>query len=478
MTARSLRCCSAAFLAALLLSACAQQRVAPMLGAPPGEEESRPIASATALPPEGYAIAATNGWVYETTIAISPANPKVAVAAGMRTPVNSRGGLTQKVVETFWTDDGGASWHYSAPLPLTTSKVTYAHQGDPVVAFDRTGVAYAATLVGYPSPGQYVRSGILMWRSTDGGRTWSAPMPVVERAQEFFDDKEWIGIDTTGGPRDGTIYVAWLRVKSPRGGGPVELMFTRSTDGGFTWSEEKKIGAGGGPQFAIGPDGEVTIVYVEGLTMMSKTSRDGGETFSVPSVIAILAGPPGNLPNTEFILYPFASSDADRSTGPHRGNLYTVWAGSADAYPDRGSRLPGTIWLSRSTDTGATWSAPQRVSDPATGRDAMFPSLAVDAANGDLIIAWLDRTDDPGNRYSRIYATRSSDGGETFAPPRAFTSHVDLSGKSFVGHYNGTAAEQGVWLTAFTDVAGKMGIARLTWEEPPPSGQRRRPTRQ
>ena len=443
----------------------------PLKGQPPTALEI-PRSTASEVP-VGYAVAATQGSVFETTIAISPANPQIAVAAGMRFKINAR--ERTKFVQTFWSDDGGLTWDYSDRMSLTTSKATYEFQGDPVVAFDSAGVAYAVTLVSAGPMGNSTRSGICVWRSTDGGRTWSEPMPIVERQGEKFDDKEWIGIDTTGGPRDGTMYVAWLRADSTRGGN-IEFIFVRSTDGGRSWSDERVIGHGGGPQFAIGPDGEVHITYAEGLTMLSRTSWDGGETFTEPVTIERLAGPPGNLPGTEFMLYPFASSAADRSTGPGRGNVYTVWAASANAYPGYGNQLPGTIWFSRSIDAGRSWSAPVRLSDPSTGNDAMFPSLASDPATGDLVVAWLDRSHDPQNRLARVHATRSTDGGATFSTPIAFTSALDLSGNTFVGHYNGTAAEQGVVLTAFSDAAGRMGVARLSWKDEP-DGPRRRAVR-
>lgn len=448
--------------ALLLIAACSS---GPWLGTPPRSVRAGATAAGE---PAGYAVAATGGNVWEAAIAISPANAANVIAAGMHYT------RREKVVQTFWSSDAGATWHYSAPLSMRTAKTEYAHQGDPVVAFDRTGVAYATTLVGWPIPGRYERSGILLWRSTDGGRTWSEPLPVVERNQNFFDDKEWLGVDTSGGPYDGTLYVAWLRARSTTGGGPVELMFTRSRDGGQTWTPERRIGTGGGPQFAIGPSGEVHITYAEGLTMKSITSRDGGDTFDAPVVIDQIRVPSGRLPHTEIMLYPFASSAADRSFSAHRGNLYTTWAGSADGYPDGGNSSPGTVWFSRSTDGGKSWSAPAALSNPATGKDAMFPSLACDAVTGQVVVAWLDRSDDPENKLARIYATRSTDGGATFESPRAFTSPLSLSGASFVGHYNGTAAEAGVWLTAFADAAGKMGIARLRFEDPPATGKRRR----
>jgi len=146
--------------------------------------------------------------------------------------------------------------------------------------------------------------------------------------------------------------------------------------------------------------------------------------------------------------------------------VYTVWATSGDAYPGGGATFPAAIWFSHSVDGGGTWSSPRRLSDTSLSRDAMFPSIACDPATGEVLIAWLDRRDDPENRLARVYATRSNDGGASFAQSRAFTSTLDLTGSSFVGHYNGTAARDGVLLTTFSDAAGFMGVTPLSFDEP------------
>ncbi len=462
MTMRTL---SLAVTALLLATSC--RTSSPLIGAPPSAPQHAP--APTADEPVGFSVAAPEE-VWENSIAVSPANPLNAVVAGMY-----HQGQKTYVVRTYYTEDGGVSWHPSAAPPLVTAKAAYDAQGDPVVAFDRSGNAYLVTLIKRGS--NYERSGIAVWRSSDGGRTWSNARPVVERQLNYFDDKEWIGIDNTGGPYDGTIYVAWLRSAS-RFSGPIELVFSRSIDGGLTWTPEKVIGSGGGPQFGIGPNGEIHITYAEGLMMKSVISRDGGLTFTDRVDIGRIAVPPNNLAHLDFFLYAFPSSAADASFSPYRGNVYSTWAGSANAFPNAGSALPGTIWFSRSTDGGRSWSAPIALSNPSTGRDAMFPSLAVDQVSGDIVVAWLDRSDDPQNRLARIYAVRSRDGGATFSAPRAFTSPVSLSGISFAGHYNGTAAHGGVWLTAFSDAAGRLGVARLAFEGPPsPSGPRRRSVR-
>src|SRR6185369_3357766 len=76
---------------------------------------------------------------------------------------------------------------------------------------------------------------ILTARSTDGGVTWSAPVPLntnaaVDAGSDYFPQV------TT----DGSVWVAvWFSTDSLGGtiGGDVDILTARSTDGGITWSD-------------------------------------------------------------------------------------------------------------------------------------------------------------------------------------------------------------------------------------------------
>ncbi|MGV3721464.1 MAG: sialidase family protein, partial [Actinomycetota bacterium] len=75
------------------------------------------------------------------------------------------------------------------------------------------------------------------------------------------------------------------------------------------------------------------------------------------------------------------------------------------------------IFLAVSNDDGKTFSYPIRVNDDPAGPEHRFP-IAVTDAKGALFVAWLDKRkgtpENPG--FSRVYVTRSTDGGKTFSP--------------------------------------------------------------
>ncbi len=114
----------------------------------------------------------------------------------------------------------------------------------------------------------------------------------------------------------------------------------------------------------------------------------------------------------------------DRSAGPFRGRIYTVWP---DARHDRRTQ----ILISYSKDKGSTWAAPRVVSDDSTahseaGRANNFmPAVAVNRG-GVVGISWYDRRDNPDNIGYWVRFSASLDGGETWLPSARVStaSHV------------------------------------------------------
>lgn len=408
-------------------------------------------------------IAATKGNVWETSIAMSAADPQKAVAIGVVS------GVGNADVQPFYTEDGGRTWHYGGKLGFTTAKRTYIRHGDPVVASDRSGTMYAATLIGWPNSYPLTYGGIGVSRSTDNGRTWDGPYGVVERAPTdtpavYSDDKEWIAVDTTGGKYDGNVYVAWLRVDTKNSSRP-EAVFARSTDGGVTWSPELVLGPGAGGQISVGPNGEVILFRSCGDGYYcSQVSLDGGESFAAPVRIAVSST--------------FVAHGVDVSSGPHRGNLYQAWI-AAITGPQLSRSFVGTVFFARSTDGGKSWSQPRPIT-PFNSGSALFQTLAVDPANGDLVLSWLDRRANPAGKIFRLYATRSTDGGVTWSEQVPVTGEVDMAvpgTNPFIGDYNQMVGFAGVFLSAFSDGTGKMRVARLTFQQPQKTGPRRRAVR-
>src|SRR5712692_3055685 len=79
--------------------------------------------------------------------------------------------------------------------PFSTPAGIYARTSDPSVAFDARDGVWIISFLGLFPHGKTSEVDVLVSRSTDGGLTWSNP--VVVNADGNFNDKNWTVCDTT-----------------------------------------------------------------------------------------------------------------------------------------------------------------------------------------------------------------------------------------------------------------------------------------
>jgi hypothetical protein len=97
-----------------------------------------------------------------------------------------------------------------------------------------SGAAFSGTIYTQPS-------GVAVWRSDDGGLTFSNPKPVVSTNQNnIFYDKPHIAVSQYAGTR-GYVYVAYTRVVN---GGSSEVHVARSMDGGLSFNQDTIVATG------------------------------------------------------------------------------------------------------------------------------------------------------------------------------------------------------------------------------------------
>jgi Neuraminidase (sialidase) len=115
------------------------------------------------------------------------------------------------------------------------------------------------------------------------------------------------------------------------------------------------------------------------------------------------------------------------------GTLYLVYA---DPVTSGQNGRGFDILLTKSTNSGASWSAPVVLNNDTGASDQFHPTLSVESngAGGDKVtVTWYDRRDDPANCLANVYGTVSTDGGATWAANVRLTS----AASNFDGNPNG-----------------------------------------
>jgi BNR repeat protein len=273
----------------------------------------------------------------------------------------------------FATSTNGGKGFSNEFLPGTTPFSTppgiYARTSDPTVAFDARHGVWLISFLGLFPNGHGSEVDVLVSRSTDGGQTWGAP--VVVNATGHFDDKNWTACDNSpSSPFYGNCYTEF----DDNTLGDLIQMST-SSDGGLHWGAALPTGDsahGIGGQPLVQPNGTV-IVPINGFAganflVLSFTSSDGGASWSKTHIVARVGFHHAAGGIRDSIPLPSAEMDAS-------GKVYVVWQ---DCHFEPTCNASDLV-LSTSTD-GKSWSKLTRLPlDPrGSGVDHFIPGLAVD----------------------------------------------------------------------------------------------------
>ena len=213
--------------------------------------------------------------------------------------------------------------------------------------------------------GTYVNR-IVFTRTTNSGVSWSTITPVSPPTSSGHHHQ---GCDVTAGP-EGNVYAIWANCTT-NGQNSTEdsLGFAKSTDDGATWVISKN-----------------NVADMNGIRAAS-------------------FGPWG------IRVAGFPRIDVDRSGGARNGWIYVV-ASEKTGFQNADA---SDVFLWRSTDLGATWSAGIRVNqDPVgSGKLQYHAAINVDASGG-VNVVYHDCRNSNSNDSVDTYVNRSVDGGNTW----------------------------------------------------------------
>lgn len=365
-----------------------------------------------------------SGTPTEPTIAIHPTNPNIVVAAA-------------NINNYYYSTNGGLNW------TRKTLSSTYGVWGDPVMVFDHSGNLFFGHLSN-PSAGSWLDR-IVVQKSTDGGVTFNNGSFAGLNGKQH--DKQWLAVDTNN-----HIYMTWTQFDNYGSSSPsckTAILFSKSIDGGNTWSTAKKINEVDGNCIdeddtvegavpAIGPNNEIYVSWAGPEGLVFNRSLDGGTTW-LNQDIKISNIPGGwdySIPGIDRANgLPITACDV--SNGPNRGIIYVNWT------DQRNGASNTDVFLSKSTDGGNTWSSPKLVNNDNSNKHQFLTWMTVDSSNGNLYFVFYDRRSYNDNRTD-VYLAKSTDGGETFINMKVNESTFIPNDQIFFGDYTNIAVKNGV----------------------------------
>jgi len=385
----------------------------------------------------------------EPSICINPKNTNILVAGANLNYVS-------------YSTNGGLNW--ATQYGLVSG--SYGVWGDPCIICDTTGAFYYIHLANPPSPGNWIDR-IVFQKSTNNGVSFSNPGTYTGLNGTKAQDKAWACVD----PRNNNIYVSWTQFDNYGTMTQTDtsrILFSKSTDGGNTWSSSLRLDKYGGDCYdgdntvegavpCSGPNGEIydvwagpKIRYAQWGLFFNKSTDAGNTWLSQPIYVCDQPGGWDYMINGLQRCNGMPITSCDISNGPYRGNIYV-------GYSDSAGNLDHDIKFVKSTNGGLNWSTPLRVNNDAAGKEQFLPWMTVDQKNGNIYFVFYDRRNYT-NTATDVYIAKSTDGGNTFTNfIVSSTSFVPTSG-TFFGDYTNITAHDGHVRPIWARLQGTLSV--------------------
>ncbi|MBB5463603.1 sialidase family protein [Paraburkholderia sp. Cpub6] len=398
----------------------------------------------------------------ESSLVINPHNPLQVVSASKKFNNIQTYDFT---LATEYSTDGGLSWTDSAALAMPGFTV----MTDPTMAWDDVGNVFLVGLAG-KNPPTWDTIGIVIYKSTDGGKTWSPPKMIH---QSTGDDKQWASGDSNpASPHHGNVYAVWDDTNSGT------ILFARTKDNGATWIGPGAAASPSGgaiangsmyPEIDVAEDGTIFVASISGDEIRLAVSRDGGDTFQpTPSPATGITTLSDALPAPGgFPIFPGGNFRVltDPTACAFGSTVMVAWAD----YREGVSR----IYYAQSNDRGASWvtgsSGRPLLTGPLSSTLHHFHPQIIDNPDGVIGCSFYEFGPKPTTPLIDVIMAQSFDGGNSFVhypvTDQPWNPTVDApwshgnSSVTFIGDYMGLDANSNGFYPLWTDT--RTGIQEL-----------------
>jgi hypothetical protein len=300
---------------------------------------------------------------------------------------------------------------------------------------------------------------------------WSTPVVVTKQNSALFSDKPDIWADNaTSSPFFGNLYECNIAFRSNHGT-PEPVVFSRSTDGGLTFTKSAQLTAAAGNAQQIGRQGCVirtdshgtVYVFFEGAVNKQSAqemtrSFDGGKTFERPRAVAGVVDVGVFDPVQADVVFDgvtgartdsFPSVDIANGAPTGTGATNTIAMTWSDA---RAGLNHEQALVQLSGDGGSSWTAPVNAAQAGDRPD--FPAVALSPNGSDVYLVYdgfttpFQTTNDSARLFAGVVRHATLAGSQL----GAFTTlHRGVAGDArassanslttgFLGDYNYAAA--------------------------------------
>jgi hypothetical protein len=317
-------------------------------------------------------------------------------------------------------------------------------------------------------------NGVSFSKSNDGGVTFGDPVPVVaEDITQHIVDKDWMARDPKNPSNVFVTYTDFdITGSNPSCNTLGDILGSIQAvafDTGGTPTATLQVAQGAcnevvqGSQVAAAADGSVYFAWekisVDGVTREIDVAKSVYTPGAFGAPVLLHTFPLQCAGDCLQLQGMIRINEFPTLTVNKAGNIFIAWNDGDNPVPDSLALFTSgglvaaygftDIKFSKSTDGGATWSAPVRVNtNPAPSvTDRFEPALAV--GGGRLAICFYDRRNDPRNFLIDRFCANSTDSGATWTNTRitsrnfsSVTEQDFVLAPTYMGDYDTLTADE------------------------------------